>query len=65
MPAHDRKPQLLPRRELALDTSTGRKGEVMDRIDTSHGERIYLRPPGGGREWEVPASQVTYLERVQ
>jgi hypothetical protein len=53
------------RRDLALDTNTGRTGEVMDTIDTSHGRRVYLRPPGGGREWAVPASQVTYLERVQ
>lgn len=46
------------RRELALDTSTGRVGEVMDTIDTSHGRRVYLRPVGGGREWSTDETDV-------
>lgn len=43
-----------PRRTLARDTRNGREGEVMDRRETSHGVRYYLRPVGGGIEWSVP-----------
>lgn len=32
-----------------VDARTGREGEVMDFMHNL----VYLRPPGGGREWEV------------
>jgi len=41
----------LSRRARVYDTTTGRVGLVMDVIATSHGTRVYLRPPEGGREW--------------
>ncbi|MGW8377554.1 hypothetical protein [Streptomyces sp. ODS28] len=34
---------------LAVDTKTGRMGEVMDHA----GGCVQLRPPGGGREWDA------------
>lgn len=40
-------------RARVLDTTTGRIGEVMDVISTSHGDRAYLRPSGGGKEWST------------
>lgn len=51
-----------PRRELARDES-GRVGEVMDRSITDRGERVWLRPVGGGREWVVPAAEVELLDQ--
>jgi hypothetical protein len=40
--------------ELALDTSTGRVGQVMDHM---HG-RVQLRPAEGGCEWEAQPEAV-------
>ncbi|ONK12604.1 hypothetical protein STBA_33520 [Streptomyces sp. MP131-18] len=34
---------------VVVDTSCGGVGRVMD----LHGERVWLRPVGGGREWEA------------
>ncbi|ROQ27111.1 hypothetical protein EDD98_6768 [Streptomyces sp. PanSC19] len=34
--------------------SEGRIGRVVDRYEGS----IYLRPPGGGREWTVPPEEL-------
>ena len=41
----------LYRRARVQDTSTGRAGLVMDVITTNRGNRVYLRPPEGGKEW--------------
>ncbi len=38
--------------ELVYDSLNGRLGVLMDRI----GRLVYLRPPGGGAEWETEAS---------
>jgi hypothetical protein len=55
-------------RRLARDAQ-GRVGEVMPSPIPEHlraaNASIRLRPEGGGREWWVPADQVTYLERAQ
>ncbi|OEU95774.1 hypothetical protein [Streptomyces oceani] len=41
----------IPRRgSYAVDTRTNVVGEVMD----SRGPYVQLRPPAGGREWDVP-----------
>jgi hypothetical protein len=40
--------------ELVLDESSGRVGVVMDVLDG----RVYLRPPGGGTEWEADPRNV-------
>lgn len=48
-PAHSPSP---PRERLLVrDRAKGRIGEVMDYRSTSEGERVDLRPPGGGTEW--------------
>jgi hypothetical protein len=47
------KPQ--PRR-LVRDLSNNRIGEVM--AENIKGTRLYLRPVGGGLEWEAPADEV-------
>lgn len=44
-------------RRLARDNS-GRVGEVMERRTVNNQERVWLRPVGGGLEWDVLASQV-------
>ncbi|TMC48041.1 MAG: DUF2442 domain-containing protein [Chloroflexi bacterium] len=50
-----------PRRQLALDTRSGREGEIMpspypDHLrDPDEAKRdVSLRPVGGGIEWSVP-----------
>ena len=48
------------RRHVARDTRTDKEGEVMD--ETSDGALIYLRPAGGGTEWEVPREFVQLLD---
>lgn len=45
-------------RERALDTSTDRIGEVMERRGIGRGERVWLRPVGGGIEWEADGENV-------
>lgn len=62
-PTHDEESivSTLPR-ELARDAH-GRLGEVMDRFSTRTGVRVWLRPLGGGREWEVDGSTITLVER--
>lgn len=46
-----------PRRQLALDTRSGREGEIMPSPypdpDTPR-RTVNLRPVGGGTEWSVP-----------
>lgn len=48
----------------ATDTATDRTGVVMS-VGLIHGgvqlappDRVWLRPPGGGREWEAPADRL-------
>ncbi|MFE3688257.1 hypothetical protein ACFXPM_34190 [Streptomyces sp. NPDC059095] len=38
----------------AVDVATGKVGEVM----AEHPGSVYLRPPGGGREWAVAPAQL-------
>ncbi|GAA3141368.1 hypothetical protein GCM10010521_29940 [Streptomyces rameus] len=42
------------RPEYAVDTRSGRLGEVMGQV----GGRVQLRPIGGGREWDCPPESV-------
>ncbi|TNM32276.1 hypothetical protein FH715_07760 [Streptomyces sedi] len=42
---------------LARDVARDAVGCVADR----HGDRVWLRPVGGGREWDVPVGQVEPL----
>lgn len=44
--------------ELVVDAN-GRVGVIMDVFPTHRGNRAYLRPPGGGREWDVEESSLT------
>lgn len=37
-----------------LARANGRIGRVVDK----HGERVWLRPVGGGIEWDVPTEEV-------
>ncbi|MFI8878450.1 hypothetical protein [Streptomyces sp. NPDC055243] len=39
---------------VAVDIATGRVGVVMERGPS----RVYLRPPGGGKEWETEHGSV-------
>lgn len=48
----------VPRRELVRDMASNRIGEVMERRRIGLVERVWLRPRGGGLEWDVPADQV-------
>lgn len=48
-------------REQVCDAS-GRIGEVMMRLSYQSGDRVWLRPPGGGREWDVLADSVTPVD---
>ncbi|MGW4563502.1 hypothetical protein ACWEN3_14175 [Streptomyces sp. NPDC004561] len=40
--------------QYAVDTRSGRLGEVMGRV----GGRVQLRPVGGGREWDCPPEEL-------
>lgn len=51
-------------RQLARDIQTGRVGEVM--ADPAAPTYVYyLRPVGGGREWEAPRESVELLDAAQ
>lgn len=47
-------------RQLARDIRSGHEGEVMAE-PSSGGRNFWLRPVGGGREWEVPKQYVQLL----
>lgn len=49
-------------RRLVRDRMRNRVGEVM--AANAKGTVLYLRPPGGGLEWEVPADQVQDLPQA-
>lgn len=50
------------RREIARDLRDGREGVVMATPDELGTRRLYwLRPFGGGREWDVPKQFVLIL----
>lgn len=52
------------RRQLARDKRTDRVGDVMaEPSDASYG-KYWLRPPGGGYEWDVPAEYIELLGDV-
>lgn len=51
------------RRDLARDTRDGKVGEVMDA--NHNGTLLYLRPVGGGIEWEVPRERVEIINRAK
>ncbi|WP_030779625.1 hypothetical protein [Streptomyces sp. NRRL S-920] len=40
--------------DLVIDTARQRLGRVMDHV----GNRLQLRPPGGGREWDADPAYV-------
>ncbi|MGW6267488.1 MULTISPECIES: hypothetical protein [unclassified Streptomyces] len=44
---------------VAVDTATGRVGVVMEKGPS----RVYLRPPGGGKEWEAEQGSVRRADR--
>jgi hypothetical protein len=51
------------RRALVRERSRpARVGEVMDTSETSDGTRVYLRPPGGGLEWEADPEALEPVE---
>lgn len=54
------------RRQHAIDITTGDVGEVMhiERINHRPVE-IWLRPPGGGREWTALAEDVRIVQDEQ
>ncbi|MFQ6141631.1 hypothetical protein ACWEGQ_13185 [Streptomyces seoulensis] len=70
--AHEKPPTLLshgelpyPRGTFVVDDRTGRKGELQGVIEerTKNGDRLigrtaYMRPRGGGVEWEVPLNRI-------
>ena len=47
-----------------LDLATGREGEVMDRIVLEGRTVLFLRPFGGGLEWQAAAEQVQLLPAI-
>ncbi len=49
-------------RQLARDVRNGREGEVMATPDPPGRRNYWLRPIGGGREWEVPKQYVQLLD---
>ncbi|HEX5565622.1 MAG TPA: hypothetical protein VFY14_01550 [Streptomyces sp.] len=53
----DDRPRRVTIGSVARDTRNDRVGDVMD---VHHG-RVYLRPLGGGREWEAPPHEVQPL----
>lgn len=50
-------------RDLARDTRNGKEGEVMD--SNQNGTLLYLRPVGGGLEWEVETEHVEIIKRAR
>lgn len=50
-------------RDLARDTRDGKQGEVMAEPGESGRDLFWLRPEGGGREWDVPREHVEIIER--
>ena len=48
------------RRRLVRDLQQNKVGEVMD--ENREGTVLYLRPVGGGIEWEAPANEVQDVE---
>lgn len=60
-----------PRGTLVHDETTGRVGRLMGvLVETSQSgqvltETAYLRPQGGGQEWETPVERVALTEMGQ
>ncbi|WP_171167496.1 hypothetical protein [Streptomyces sp. I05A-00742] len=42
-----------------VDTRSAKLAQVMARV----GPRVYVRPPGGGREWEAPPEALRLATR--
>lgn len=53
------------RRDLARDTRNDRVGEVMAEPGQASRKNYFLRPVGGGREYEVPREYVEIIERAE
>lgn len=49
-------------RPLVRDTATDRIGEVMEETGSGQNARVWLRPPGGGREWTTTAEDIQPVE---
>lgn len=60
MPAETAKP-----RDLALDIRTSRQGEVMAEPNPPGRKNFWLRPVGGGTEWEVPREFIQIIKRAE
>ncbi|MGC0315219.1 hypothetical protein QBC98_003706 [Kitasatospora acidiphila] len=50
--------------ELVRDLTTGRVGTYMGPGYEKH-PTVYLRPPRGGYEWEIPASEIEPVDNVR
>lgn len=50
-------------RQLARDTRSNRVGDVMAEPSPASYGKYWLRPPGGGCEWDVPRECVQLLDR--
>jgi hypothetical protein len=52
-------------RDLARDLRDGKEGEVMATPEQTGLSQYWLRPVGGGYEWQVPRQFVQIIERAQ
>jgi hypothetical protein len=52
-------------RDLARDTRDGKVGEVMAEPGQASRHHYYLRPVGGGLEWDVRAEHVEIIKRAE
>lgn len=50
-------------RDLARDTRSGKEGEVMAKPGEGGPDRFWLRPEGGGCEWDVPSKYVEIIRQ--
>lgn len=52
-------------RDLARDIRDGKEGEVMAEPNPPGRRNYWLRPVGGGTEWEVPREFIEIIERAE
>lgn len=52
-------------RDLARDIRDGKEGEVMATPEQTGINTFWLRPVGGGYEWQVPRRFVEIVKRVE
>lgn len=51
-------------RDLARDLRDGKEGEVMATPDQVGFKTFWLRPVGGGFEWQVPREYIEIIKRA-